>query len=144
MRTAAHFEHNIFMVELVSLRLPSYRGSYVRRYHPYPMSSRHQKHNNYIMDSTPVTSADGWVRDLPSAASLGILRSRDNGSNADVSTLNLDHHSIAPGEHACERDEKRQKLSVMVMSIMLALRRRYQAVLGVKDWLLTPKMNLMK
>lgn len=49
MRTAAHFEHNIFMVELVSLRLPSYRGSYVRRYHPYPMSSRHQKHNNYIM-----------------------------------------------------------------------------------------------
>lgn len=45
----------------------------------------------------------------------GILRSRDNGSNADVSTLNLDHHSIAPGEHACERDEKRQKLSVMVM-----------------------------
>ncbi|OCH90208.1 hypothetical protein OBBRIDRAFT_826077 [Obba rivulosa] len=84
-----------------TLRLPSYRSSYLNRYHPYPRSKR--PHDRWLNELLPV---DQPV-DQPAATYSpppASLSATESGHDSDVSTLDLGDPAAGHGPREVLRD----------------------------------------
>ncbi|KAI0820771.1 hypothetical protein BC628DRAFT_1422616 [Trametes gibbosa] len=107
---------------MVSSRLPSYRESYTRRFHPYPCAQRRSARAAYLL----MTSADnhgysdeetrdGWV--LVPAAVEDRTDGAETGSQEDVANL---ERALHPGDLG--RGTQRT-LATLAVELALAVRK---------------------
>ncbi|TFK83350.1 hypothetical protein K466DRAFT_602935 [Polyporus arcularius HHB13444] len=94
-------------------RLPTYHSAHLRRYHPYPMTSR-RRDEDYLMTTVDHRGAFGGLEPIieePDTVAVETRRQR------------------------AETSHGHRRLAVAFVNMMFALRRKYHALLAVVDFL---------
>ncbi|RDX53009.1 hypothetical protein OH76DRAFT_62930 [Lentinus brumalis] len=127
-------------------RLPTYHSAHLRRYHPYPMTSR-RRDEDYLTTTVDHRSAFGGLEPIieePEAVATGPAMTCQELPDRDFCPCELDYpvveedlirHYEETRRQQAETSNGHRRLAVAFVNMMFALRRKYHALLAVVDFL---------